>query len=760
MRLSSVLKRSSDRVGLGQVSARAAQNTIYQIVLLGCFLALFGLLISNVQVNVEDRNINTGFAFLSDPAGFSIGESAIRVFSTDPYWRVILAGVLNTLKVAVIAIFLSSILGVIIGVSRLSPTWVIARSAAFYVEIFRNIPLLLQLVFWYAILTHALPIHQEAWNPLPGVYISNRGLFLPALSGWLVLPAALLSMVVVNWLVKRIFRKWEISNGRLRERIIGWLASSAAAAAVIFWIGGGLSVDVPYPERFNLTGGLELSAEYLALLLALTLYTAAYIGEIVRAGILSVPKGQKEAASALGLSRWSISRKIVLPQALRVVIPPTTSWHINTIKNSSLAIAIGYPDLVSITDTTINQTGQAIEGVAIIMSVYLTISLSLSAILNWYNRRVSKQALITTGGGFAQLPDQVNWSSWIDVRAWFKRNLFRDRATTFATLGVGLLSAWLLSLIIQWAILGSVVSGGPEDCRAASGACWAFVVEKHRFILFGTYPESALWRPVTSIVLFAVIAVASFYRRLWGPSLLFAWIAVIFGMVFLMFGGLVPGMTFIPTGSWGGLPVTLILASVAIIAGFPLAVLLALGRTSSLPIIRMLCVGYIELIRGVPLISILFMAAILFPLFLPPSITIDNLLRVQIGLTLFTAAYMAEVIRGGLQAVAKGQYDAAAALGLGYWNRMSLVVLPQALRVSFPGMVNTFISEIKNTTLVVIVGVFDILNATKASLTDVEWRPFFIEAYVFTGAIFFVLCFFITRLSKKVEDATQPSSVN
>jgi len=282
------------------------------------------------MANLEERRIASGFGFLQREAGFEIGESALLTYSaSDSYLRALVVGLTNTLAIAMVGIVLATGLGTVIGLCRLSRNFLLRNLSAGYVEFIRNVPLLVQLFFWYAVITEGLPGPREALSPLPGVFLSNRGIFFPTFS------------------------------------------------------------SVPELQGFNFAGGAALSPEFAALLVGLAIYTAAFIAEIVRAGILAVDRGQTEAAHALGLSRVQTLRRIVLPQALRVIVPPMTSQYLNLTKNSSLAVAIGYPDLVSIANTTMNQTGQAIEGIAVIMAVYLTISLSISGFMNWYNARVA-----------------------------------------------------------------------------------------------------------------------------------------------------------------------------------------------------------------------------------------------------------------------------------------------------------------------------------------------------------------------------------
>jgi general L-amino acid transport system permease protein len=306
------------------------KQVAYQAAAIVAAVLVAWFLVSNTLANLEERRIASGFGFLQREAGFEIGESFfLRYGASDTYLRALLVGLSNTLAVALIGIVLATVLGTFMGLFRLSRNFLLKTLSAAYVEFIRNVPLLVQLFFWYAVITEGMPGPREAFSPLPGVFLSNRGIFFPTFS------------------------------------------------------------SVPELQGFNFAGGAHLSPEFAALLIGLVTYTAGFIAEIVRAGILAVDRGQGEAAHALGLTRGQTTRLIILPQALRVIIPPMTSQYLNLTKNSSLAVAIGYPDLVSIANTSMNQTGQAIEGIAIIMAVYLTISLSISAFMNWYNARVA-----------------------------------------------------------------------------------------------------------------------------------------------------------------------------------------------------------------------------------------------------------------------------------------------------------------------------------------------------------------------------------
>jgi general L-amino acid transport system permease protein len=372
---------------------RRVRSILYQAGVLGGVVLLGAYLVSNTLTNLESRNIATGFGFLWREAGFGVSESAIEYSPADSYARVLLVGLLNTLKVSIAGIVLATIIGTIAGVARLSRNWLVARFATVYVETLRNIPVLLQLFFWYALITEALPGPRQALNPLAGIFLSARGLKFPE-PVWqtthLLMFMALLVGIAGGWAISRWARIRHERTGQLFPSIqvtIGFILGLPA----LTWLLGGAptEMDVPELRGFNFEGGFTVTPEFTALLVGLVLYTGTFIAEIVRGGILAVAGGQTEAGLALGLSRGQVLRLIVLPQALRVIIPPLTSQYLNLTKNSSLAVAIGYPDLVSTANTAINQTGQAVEGIAVIMAVYLTVSLSISAFMNWYNRRIA-----------------------------------------------------------------------------------------------------------------------------------------------------------------------------------------------------------------------------------------------------------------------------------------------------------------------------------------------------------------------------------
>ena len=370
-----------------------ARNVFFQILTVALVAAAVAWLTLNTIDNLERRNISTGFGFLDREAGMEIGESPIAYDPSNSYARAFVVGLLNTLRVALIGIAAASVIGLIVGLARLSRNWLIGRMALIYVETLRNIPLLLQLFFWYALISEAAPPVRQALNLLPGVYLSNRGLRTPALEtdpAHLWVAAAFLAGVAGLWLWLRRARKLRERTGAAPPAWPAALGLLIGLPAVAFaLVGRPVGIETPELGRFNFTGGAVMTPEFTALLLGLTLYTASFIAEIVRSGIQAIPRGQWEAARALGLRPGRVLKDVILPQALRVIIPPLTSQYLNLTKNSSLAVAIAYPDLVSIANVSINQTGQAIECIAIIMAVYLTISLTISLAMNLYNRAVA-----------------------------------------------------------------------------------------------------------------------------------------------------------------------------------------------------------------------------------------------------------------------------------------------------------------------------------------------------------------------------------
>jgi general L-amino acid transport system permease protein len=393
---------------------------------------------------------------------------------------------------------------------------------------------------------------------------------------------------------------------------------------------------------------------------------------------------------------------------------------------------------------------------------------------------------------------------------WARKNLFSSWGNAITTVVLIFLVCWFLAGFLNWAVVNAVwTAPSGQDCRG-HGACWALIHEKYRFIFFGTFPYEQQWRPLLAIIAMLAMLLTSADRRMWNKRLILIWAVGSFFTFLLMFGqlnisssllfflalvigaagsvmrgalgsrneinawralagigllglvlrivGVLPAFTlpiapfsYVETSLWGGLPVTMVLATYGLAFAFPLGILLALGRRSNLPLVKGLCVGFIELIRGVPLISLLIMASVMLPLFLPSGMTIDKFLRAFVAVVLFAAAYIAEIIRGGLQSLPKGQFEAADAMGLNYPQKTILIILPQALRVVIPPLINTFIGFFKDTSLVLIIGIFDFLNAANGALVDPNWAGFPAEVYLFAAFVYFCFCFSMSRYSKYLE---------
>jgi len=333
---------------------------------------------------------------------------------------------------------------------------------------------------------------------------------------------------------------------------------------------------------------------------------------------------------------------------------------------------------------------------------------------------------------------------------WVRTNLFKGWFNSILTL-ITVYFLWvIIPPLIRWTFIDSLWFSTGAECQQSDGACWSIIPANIRFIIFGFFPYDQQWRPFVAMVLLVGMLFFSRNRNHWKKSLVYAWIIGLFLMGLLMKGGLF-GLSPVESTKWGGLPLTLLLSVFGLTAAYPLGVILALGRRSKMPTVRILSVIYIELIRGVPLISLLFMSSVVFPLFLPEGVTINNIIRAQVAIILFTAAYIAEVVRGGLQAISRGQYEAAESLGLNYYFTMRLIILPQALKIVIPPSVQQLISAFKDTSLVVIIALFDVLRTTQTVLSDPEWMGFSAEAYIFVALIYFLCCFFMSNYSRRLE---------
>ena len=340
--------------------------------------------------------------------------------------------------------------------------------------------------------------------------------------------------------------------------------------------------------------------------------------------------------------------------------------------------------------------------------------------------------------------------SQVGVLGWIRTNLFKGWLNSCLTI----ITVFLLWIIIppmfRWAFVDSLWFSTGAQCQQTSGACWSVITANYRFITFGFFPYEQQWRPFVAMILLVCLLFYSQNRDHWKKSLAYAWVLGLFLMGLLMKGGLF-GLTSVESSQWGGMPLTLLLSIFGLTAAYPLGVVLALGRKSRMPVVKTLSVLYIELIRGVPLISLLFMSSVVFPLFFPEGFNINAIIRAQVAIILFTAAYIAEVVRGGLQAIARGQYEAAESLGLNYYLTMRLIILPQALKIVIPPSVSILISAFKDTSLVVIIALFDFLKTTKTVISDPQWMGFSAEAYIFAALVYFLCCFFMSNYSRRLE---------
>jgi len=338
----------------------------------------------------------------------------------------------------------------------------------------------------------------------------------------------------------------------------------------------------------------------------------------------------------------------------------------------------------------------------------------------------------------------------IGIFKWMRLNLFNGIFNSILTVITLLFLLKIIPPFVQWAFIDSFWFSTAEQCRTGDGACWSIIPANIRFIIFGFYPYELHWRPSVAMIILISLLFYSKSRDHWNISLGYKWVAGLVIMGILMKGGIL-GLTSVESDQWGGLPLTLMLSVFGMFAAYPLGIFLALGRRSKMPAIRTICILYIEMIRGVPLISLLFMSAVLFPLFLPQGLTVNKILRAQAAIIMFTAAYIAEVVRGGLQAITRGQYEAAESLGLNYVQKMRLVILPQALKIVIPPTVGILISAFKDTSLVVIIALYDILKTTRTALANPSWMGFSPEAYIFVALIYFTCCYAMSNYSRRLE---------
>ncbi len=676
--------------------------------------ALAALLLLHIEATQAARGIRGGFGFLFQPAGFRISESLLPVTPDDPYWMSIAAGLVNTLTVALVAIPVATLLGIGLGLLRLSSRPLAARTAALIIAPLRNTPVLLQLFVWYGLLLR-LPDARQAWSPLPSV-----------LHGWLPYALAAAGALLLGW--------------RLRHRLGRAAPWAALAATALAWAWlPGVTVDLPVRRGLGLQGGWQPSIEFAALVIGLVVFHAAYIADIVRAAVRAVPVGLVEAGQAMALTPWGVLRHVVAPYAARVALPPYANQCLALVKNSTLAIAIGYQELMAVINTAITQTGLALEGITLAVAVYLGLALALGGALSAWNARHARHGPGDSHG--ARLGERPAL-----------RLLDRGSRGIGGWLGSALMALLLAAAgwaLFDWALLRAVWSGGPATCAAAAGACWAAVGENLPLLLFGAMAQADRAQALAACAaLLAGVAVALGLGRL-APRARLAWVALMLVVTVIALAGWPWGGAAIGPLRWGGLLVTLILAIAALLAALPLAFGLALLRRSGSPGGSLAAAALIEAVRGVPLVTQLLFASFVLPLLLGGGVSKFGMALA--ALTLHTACLLAEVLRGALQAIPPGQMMAARALGMrpavAYWT----VIWPQARRIAAPAALGVFVGAVKDTSLVSIIGVFDVLGAAKAVVAGTDWRPYHVEVYLAVALLYFTASLALSRVARRME---------
>ena len=722
------------------------------LILQAGFVALVAALIAGMVMTARHRiaegKLASGFDFLFRATGWDIGFSVIPFNSLDPYWKAFLAGALNTLVLGVTALFLATVIGVVVGGMRTSRNGLLNLVGSVYVGLFRNVPMMLQLLLWYKLLG-ALPNPRNAAQVGDWLFLSNRGIYLAGLNvaSWAAL--ALLVLVAAAlagsfWLL--VSRRIEAAfRGRL-VRVALLLVALSLLAALVFHLGrvaGEPALTFPEPRGLNIRGGLRLSPELLACLVALAIYGGAYIAEIVRSGFNAVDRGVVEAAKALGLSNLATMTLVRLPLMLRAALPTLINQYVWLMKATTIGIAVGFADLFMVVSSSINQSGQAFEIIAIFMVTFLTINYAISLVLNLVNRAIALKGnqLRSTGRGEARL--RLVPATLAELR----RNYFGGIGQTVLTLSLALLVAWLGARLLDWALFSAVwAPEGREACRAQeAGACWSVVAARWQLILFGLFPRAELGR--SALAMFTLVAMMGLtaWPRLWSPGRL----AAVWGGGFVVFHVLMAGGSFglvpVAVRDWGGLTLTLFIFMAVVALGMPIGLCLALLRRSNLWIISRLVAVVIDVVRSLPLLALMYTAAVVMPLALPGWLQGENLWRVIVAFAIFYGCYQAEIFRSGFQSVSVGQEEAAKALGLGYLDRIWKILLPQAFRITLPATINQLVITFKETSLVTIIGFFDILASGAAAFGNPEWSFAYLEVYVFVGAVYF---FFVTLISQ------------
>ena len=779
-----------------------------QIVSAVIVVSLVAWFLANIADAVQSREIPYGWGFLDRAYGTPVGHHFLPYESTDSFGYVLAVAGVNTAVVSVVGMLLATGLGLLLGLGRLSGNWLAAKLATIYVDVFRNVPLLVQLFFWFYVFL-ALPPVREG-HVIGGVFINNSGISLPFPNATGVGVALVWSVLAAGALaagcgVFRVLGGRELRTGRpFYPVLLG--AAAAVAAGAVFWIllslasgESPLVMSFPDPEgRFGrIVGGFTAPGALVVLLAGLVLYTSSFIAEVVRSGIESVQRGQAEASRALGLTPMATLRHVVFPQVLRAIFRPLLGQFLNLTKNSSLAGAIGYADLTNV-GKTMTQTAPVVSVFLLVMAAYLAISLAFSLICNVYDRRVGWSVAVLPASSRGIQPP----SSAAGIYGWVRQNLFGSWSCALLSIVSAAVALLLLFQGLRWVV---------------TAADWSVVGVLGGQLVIGQYNGEAacpgrdcFWRPQAALLLFSVllgmvwgVTGSSLVRRMvlvavgvvallaflpYGfdrmgldvrlllaagiPALLTGWAVarftgvgvsgvVIYGVVasvlsFLLIRGLpgVPGLQPVAAFHWGGLMLNLLLTVAGMLLSFPAGVVLALGRRSELPVLRLICVLFIEVFRGVPLITLLFMSQVLVPLAFPEDFPTNSLLRAGIIITLFSSAYMAENISRGLEALPPEQSEGARALGLPAWKATLFVSLPQAVLRVIPSISGQFIDLFKDTTLIFVVGMLDVLEISRAFIQgNSGYLANAKELFVFLGLVFWVFGYTMSYVSLKIEES-------
>jgi len=715
------------------------------------FVALIALLVASMVMTarqrIADGGLASGFDFLFRATGWDIGFSVIQVTSIDPYWKAFLAGGLNTLTLGIAGLTFATIIGVVVGIMRTSRNGLLNLVGSLYVGLFRNVPMMLQLLLWYKLLG-ALPNTRNAARVGDWLFLSNRGIYFVGLNvaNW----AALALLVIVAaalvgsfWLL--VTRRIEASLGGRTVRVGLLLAALAVLAALAFHFGripGEPALTFPQAAGLNIRGGFRLSPELLACVIALAVYGGAYIAEIVRSGFNAVDNGLVEAAKALGLSNFQTMTEVRLPLVVRAVLPTLTNQYVWLMKATTIGIAVGFADLFMVVSSSINQSGQAFEIIGIFMASFLAINYTISFLLNRLNRAIALKGnqLRASGRGVARL--RLFPASLADLRS----SYFNGPRQTVLTVVLAVLVAWLGARLLDWAFFSAVWSPeGRELCRMEeAGACWAVIAARWELILFGLFPRAELGR--SALAMFTLIAMMGLtaWPRLWSPGRIATlWVAG-FAVFYVLMAGGFAGLAPVAVRDWGGLTLTLFIFLSVVALGAPIGLGLALLRRSNLWLVSRFVAVVIDVVRSLPLLSLMYTAAVVLPFALPGWLQGDSLWRVIAAFALFYGCYQAEILRSGFQSVPVGQEEAAKALGLGYVDRISRVLLPQVFRITLPATINQLVITFKETSLVTIIGFFEILASGAAAFGNPEWSFAYLEVYVFVGAVYF---FFVSLIS-------------